>query len=371
MSKTYLLTGATGFLGSLLALELLEKKNKVIFLGRSKDGVSFGERAEKRLRGIDENVSFDTAAFLEVNLSEENLGISEESAKKFQNKIDAIWHLAANLSFKKEERDEVFSTNILGLKNILSFAERIGAPVFYTSTAYVHGKRGGFSTENDKIRPKGFNNAYEESKFEAEQIINEWGNESKKNSFIIFRPGILVEKVGKAAGFFGYYMVLSSIYKLGKKVGNSRFRLPILFPYNAKIFVNLVPVDEAIEWMIEIADNPESRKKTFHITNPHPFPIKDVVEKTFKISGLKAWLFPAPVWFVKFYFFLFSFFGQFTPVKKVARKFHYYKYYMTGNNRYDMSNTEKIIGKEKISKVKFDGNFIEAIAAEFIKRKAL
>jgi thioester reductase-like protein len=72
--KTYLLTGGTGFLGSLLSLQLLKKGNKIIFLGRSKNGEPFKNRIEKKLRNLGENVAFENIETLEIELSKKNLG---------------------------------------------------------------------------------------------------------------------------------------------------------------------------------------------------------------------------------------------------------------------------------------------------------
>lgn len=183
---------------------------------------------------------------------------------------------------------------------------------------------------------------------------------------------MLVEEKGGAANFFGYYAVLSSLYKLGKKLKENNSNLIFPFPYNKKVQINLMPVKTAVEWMTEIADNPNSRNKTFHITNPHPFSIKNVAKQTFDTAGLGVLLFPAPIWFAKLYFSLFCFFGKFLPsLKKLAQKFFYYKCYMTKSNLYDISNTQKIVGKEKIEKLNFENNFITIIAAEFIKKKLL
>lgn len=119
---------------------------------------------------------------------------------------------------------------------------------------------------------------------------------------------------------------------------------------------------------MEIADNPNSAGKTFHIANPHPFPMNEVVSQTFEIINLKVALFQTPLWFVELYFRLFCFVGRLLPrLKKIAKIFYRYKYYMTNSNRYDMSNTIAIIGEEKIRRLKFEHDFIATVAAEFLK----
>lgn len=338
-------------------------------MGRSKNGEAFKSRIEKKLRNIGENVPFENIETLKIELSKKNLGLPEQILSRLKNTADAIWHLAADLSFKSEDKDRVFATNVGGLKNILYFIDQTNIPLYYTSTAYVHGLRSGLIFENDLIRPKKFNNHYEESKYEAEKIIHEC-SKNPKNEFIIFRPSILIERKFKAAGFFGYYVVLSALNKLSQELMENGRNLVFPFHYSKKTWANLMPIDTAIEWIMEIIDNPNSVGKTFHITNPCPFPINEVVRQTFEAVNLKVKLFQTPLWFAKFYFCFFCFFGKFLPpLKKIAQKFNHYKYYMKNSNLYDMSNTIEIIGEEKISRLKFEPDFIATVAAEFLKRQ--
>ena len=99
MNKTYLLTGGTGFLGSLLSIELIKRGDRVIFLGRSKNDKNFQERIETTLKTIEPSISLNNIKTAEIDLQKENLGLSESFIKPLSGKINAIWHLAANLSF--------------------------------------------------------------------------------------------------------------------------------------------------------------------------------------------------------------------------------------------------------------------------------
>lgn len=366
MPKTYFLTGGTGFLGSFLSAELLKKGNRIIFLGRSKDGVSFEKRIHQNLKNIDSSISLNNVKTIETDFQKNDLGIKETDW--VNEKIDGFWHLAASLSFREKDRKETFSTNVGSLKNILQFVSRINRPIYYVSTAYVHGKRPGEIFERDLVRPKrGFNNPYEESKFEAEKIIREWGKQ-KENRFITFRTSILVEEgERKTINFFGYYAVVHSLYKLKKKLGNKKIFFP--FPFHKSSSLNLMPVSIAIDWMIEISQNPKALGKTFHITNPTPFSIKEMAEQTFKIFGFKILTFKTPRWFTRLYFSLFCLLGSLIkPLRGIAGKFYYFKYYIVEDNTYDMANTEKFVGEEKIRQIKFPSDFVKTIAENFVKK---
>lgn len=368
MNKTYLFTGGTGFLGSLLATNLIENGDRVVFIGRSKDGKFFRDRLKEKLN-LKEDSLFDSVVTLEVDLQEENPTLPKNNLDKL-GKIDGIWHLAANLSFNPKNKDKVFSTNINGLKYILDFADYLKCPIYHVSTAYVHGKRSGVIFEDELLKPSHFNNYYEESKFYAEKNIKKWG-EREDNNYIIFRPSILIGTQGKSLSFFGYYVIVYSLYKIKQKFKNKTLTIPLPFLYSRKTFLNLMPVDVAIDWMLKISVSPKALKKTFHITNPFPFPIQEVAKQTFDALNIRIPILRVPRPFLKLYLSIFYFFGFVFPfMRDIARKFNYYKYYITEYNIYDMKNTEDVLGSEiKIMSQLLTGpNFVKKVAEDFIKK---
>lgn len=364
MNKTYLITGGTGFLGTLLSAELLKRGERVIFLSRSKNQESAKNRIAKQLDLVD-NLQLGNIETIETDFQKKFLGIDSSIMNNLVNKIDAIWHLAANLSFREKDRKEVFDTNVEGLKRILELASEINSPVFYISTAYVHGQQPGLILENDLIKPKKFNNPYEESKFEAEKTVKEWGA-AGGGKFIIFRPSILIERHYQFAGSFGYYKLLETIYKMKEKMGNKMF---FPFPYS-KCRLNLIPVDTAIKWMLSISENPRALGQTFHITNPNPFPIKIVAQQSLQAINLRFIVFPLPKRAIYLYFYFLDFLGLFIKsVKYLAKNFSYYLYYMIENNSYDMENVKKIVKSDEFdNQFNFPPNFIYNIASEFTEK---
>lgn len=367
MPKAHLLTGGTGFLGSLLALELIKEGKEVIFLGRSKDGEPFQKRIERVLRSIEPHVSFAKVKVVEVNLHSEDLGISQALKEGLSGKIEAVWHLAANLSFRKKDREKIFGTNLEGLKNILNLASYLKSPVYYISTAYVHGRRSGVIFETELIRPDSFNNHYEESKFEAEKTIRKWGESG--NKFIIFRPSILIEAERRTINFFGYYAVVYGLYTMKKIIGREQIKIRFPFPYAKGVFLNLMPLDAAIRWMIKISCNSMALGKTFHITNPFSFPMRDVTKQTFDALHIKIPVFEAPKWFIRLLFSLLYFTGFILkPLRTLANKLYYYRYYMTQSNTYNMKNTLEIVGQDAFNQLNFPADFISEVARKFIMK---
>jgi nucleoside-diphosphate-sugar epimerase len=306
---------------------------------------------------------------MEIDLYREDLGLSRDYIDQLARETDGIWHLAADLSFEKRDREKIFSTNVNGLKNILRLAGQLKCPVYYTSTAYVHGDRPGLIFEDELLRPKSFNNPYEESKFDAEKIVREWGKENESR-FIIFRPSIFIETRGRTTSFFGYYAVINSLYKFKKRYDSKKpIRILIPFPYSESVFLNLIPVETAITWMLEISSNPMALGRVFHITNPRPFAMRTIVKEAFEALDIEISVVSAPKWFIKFCFYSFyivSFLVR--PTKGLAKKFYYYRYYMTEYNVYDMRNTSKFIKQSFLDQFNFSPGFIERITKDFIRR---
>lgn len=382
------MTGGTGFLGTLMSAKLIKEGHKIIYLGRTKEGMSIQDRIKDSLWNFDKSLNLDFIKILEANFSDKNLGLSIEQIKDLKDlNIDGIWHLAANLSFKKRNKYDVFSTNTYSLENVLDFARTINSPLLFTSTAYIHGQNTENLIEDNTPKPKKFNNPYEESKFEAEQIILQWAKRNKDNKFIIFRPALLIEREKSIFSLSGYYVVVASIYRLKKNLAVIKARYPIAskffgikknngilyvrfpFIYSKTGHLNLIPVDTAMDWMFEIINKPNSLNKTYHIVNPYPIKMKEVTEETFRAIGIKMPHFEVSPFVFDLYAKVIYFVSYFVKgFRGFAKKLSYYKFYMKENRIYDLSNSKRIgieIHKEDFC---LKMNYcIEKVARTFIK----
>src|SRR3989338_5935774 len=377
--KTFVVTGGTGFLGSRLGVKLLSEKNTIFFIARDKNGEFAESRQTMALRKIDPRISFEKITITN------NEGILRQLKGP---KIDGVWHLAANLSFRKEDSQQVFVDNIGELQKSLKIAEYFSCPIYYISTAYVHGQNGGKKIyETILSRPRKFNNAYEESKFENEKIITEWGIRNE-NRFIVFRPSILIEteKAGEVSSF-GYYSVIKALYKFKKgldrwikhnsflsriffirKNKNGKISLPLPFPYAPEVFLNLMPVNIAILWMTTIVSDQSNLGKIFHITNPYYFSRKEVTKQTMDGAGIRFIVFPATKFFVSLFFKIINFIGFLNKgVRRLAKSLNHYGFYMIVSNNYDMENTRRALGENLEKYFSFEKFFLRKITKNFIE----
>jgi nucleoside-diphosphate-sugar epimerase len=103
--------------------------------------------------------------------------------------VDAIINLAAKHHDFGVSRDEFFSVNEQGTKNILECAGslKINNFIFY-STVAVYGTVSAASTE--ETLPQPINN-YGASKLAAEAVVRQWGKEDPSRQITIFRPTVV------------------------------------------------------------------------------------------------------------------------------------------------------------------------------------
>jgi thioester reductase-like protein len=174
-----LITGATGFLGmEVLARYLEHSDRQVVALVRA--GSQEGARA--RLQAVLENLfGARGAAYasrveaVAADLTAPRLGLARERCAALASRVSSIVHSAASVSFTLP-LDEARAINVEGTRRMLEFAElaaehggleRYG----HVSTAYVAGTFDGRFHEDDLDVGQDFNNTYERSKLEAEQLV--------------------------------------------------------------------------------------------------------------------------------------------------------------------------------------------------------
>ena len=236
------------------------------------------------------------------------------------------------------------------------------------STAYVHGRRAGVALEKIEAKPAIFNNPYEESKYNAELVIHA----APDVDTIIFRPSILIDQHVERINNFGYYSFILSLIKLRTSINlpeNKVLLLPVPILYRANSVLNLMPVDIATEWMIEISKSPKSSCKIFHICNPKPFLIESIFRQTFQALAIRIPIIGVPRWLALPYLSLFVACGSFIrPLRSVARKIKYFKWYMLESASYDQSNIKSTIKTDIEAYFDFDKRYIYTLVNSFKAR---
>jgi nucleoside-diphosphate-sugar epimerase len=270
LEKGYFFTGFPGFICNQLIREVLKKNNllgKVFVLVLP----AMVEKANKERIAIISELGLEETAFviIEGDITRRALMIAAEEQEKLTEKITHVFHLAAIYDLAVP-RDIAFMVNVNGTENVNEWVK--GLPhierYVYFSTAYVAGKREGYLYETELIRPESFKNHYEETKFEAEVLVEQL---KKEVPVTIIRPGIVKghSHTGETIKFDGPYFIMNFLERL-------KF-LPLI-PRLGKGagFINLVPIDYVIQATTYLSFLEKGSGKTYHLTDPRPYRASEI-----------------------------------------------------------------------------------------------
>lgn len=257
--KKILLTGATGFLGSYILKNLLLKEDFEIYAlvrGRTKS------EAENRLFKILKPLCGGALLKKNVRICHGDLeSLDFGLINRDIQSIDTILHCAAVTGFNLP-LEYARKINCGGTENVLNFAMSCSKlkNFFYISTMFIMGDYEGAFCESTllNVDRKFFNN-YERTKFEAEQLIDNY--RAKGLPVSIFRPSIITGSYesGTTTNFKMFYEPLRFFSKqLFREV-----------PADITCKQNLVPVDIASNAITILMENEKAgNSNIYHIVSP-------------------------------------------------------------------------------------------------------
>ena len=262
MKGSVLITGATGFVGMEVLARYLERSDRDIFaLVRARDDEDARERIDgvmANLFGLRARRYSDRVRAVAGELTEPGLGLGERRSRALAGEVSTIVHSAASVSFALP-LDEAREINLEGSRRMLDFAElasenggleRYG----HVSTAYVAGTYDGRFSEADLDLGQGFNNSYEQSKFEAEKLVREHPG----LPVTIMRPSIVVgdRRNGWTSAFNVLYWPLRAFAR----------GLFEAVPAVSSAPVDVVSVDYVADGIYELCEGPDGIGETYHLT---------------------------------------------------------------------------------------------------------
>ncbi|MDQ3072285.1 MAG: NAD-dependent epimerase/dehydratase family protein, partial [Bacteroidota bacterium] len=150
-----MVTGATGYVGGRLALQLASDGHEVNTVIRSKNKA--GILTHPLIRLFEGDI------------------LNKESLASAAKGCEAIYHLAAYAQVWSKDPDTYRKINVGGCENVLEAARAAGVKrVIFTSTAGVFGPSDGQDVIEDSIRSIPFLTDYESTKAEAENKCREY-----------------------------------------------------------------------------------------------------------------------------------------------------------------------------------------------------
>lgn len=261
---SYFVTGATGFLGRYLVGNLLKRKGPIHVLVR-KD-------SQKKFEAIAKKMGWDMKRIVVVNgdMTAAKCGLTAAQIKGLNGKVKHFFHLAAIYDLAADAESQR-AANVDGTRHALDLAVAIGAGCFHhTSSIAAAGLYPGVFREDMFDEAEGLDDPYLRTKHDSEGLVRE----EKRIKWRIYRPGMVVghSQTGEMDKIDGPYYFFTFIKKLREMLPQW---MPTLGIEGGRI--NIVPVDFVVDAMDHIAHKPKLDGHTFHLTDPEPMRVGEVL----------------------------------------------------------------------------------------------
>ena len=329
-------TGATGFLGGAVSLELLTRTDGRIYcLTRGADQTTATQRLYGALRAAAR--AYDATDLLD-DIAGRCVAVPGDIADgswidECDVSADLFVHAAASLKYAERDEAEIIQVNVGGTRMALRLAERLRVNRFcQVSTAYVAGERTGVIAEDDPAPPfTQLNNVYERSKVMGERLLHESAIPS-----MVVRPSIIIghSRTHQATSFSGMYGLLDEVNRfkrhVSRKMGNYLQYNAIRLLAEPNMQLNLLPIDDTARAIAALAmrDGPEA---TYHVTNNTPPTLGDCIGVGFNVLGL-----PTPKYV--------SSDSQLTDLDRMLQT-EFYEAYMKNGKKFSAKNTLSVLGE--------------------------
>ncbi|WP_024800482.1 SDR family oxidoreductase [Nocardia sp. BMG51109] len=258
---TYLVTGATGWIGRHLVPELLKRSDDVYVLVRP--GADEAHRFDRCSR---EWVGGDRVRPVRGDPSAPGLGIEPDWLAVHRGSIDHVFHLAAGPGAEPKSGAAAGAPT----RAVLEVAERLEAgALHHVSTVDVAGAAEGLFTEDMVDVGQRLPMPYQRAAFEAERTVRE----QTRVPWRIYRPSIVLGhsrtgEIDRISGPYHFFRLLRMAAQLPRI-------LPLMVPKLGE--TNMVPVDFVTRALDHIAHAPAPPGSTFHLVDPRRQSAADVL----------------------------------------------------------------------------------------------
>jgi thioester reductase-like protein len=247
------LTGATGFLGMEVLARLLEHGDRdVVCLVRAADSAA----AQERLEGILAKLWRDPSPYLgrvkaiAGDVTSPGLGMDGDERAAAAEEVTAVMHCAASISFDLP-LDEARLINVEGTREVIGFARQAKScgrldRFIHVSTAYVAGRVTGTFRERQLDAGQTFRNTYEQTKWEAEHVVNDASDLDP----VIARPSIVM---GESTS--GWTPAFNVLYFPIRVFSRGMFKE---VPARPEALVDVVPVDYVADALVHLLEDTSS-----------------------------------------------------------------------------------------------------------------
>lgn len=215
--RIHFLTGATGFVGSRVAHDILEcdPNSFVVCLVRSKDSAEAAGRLTSAYNKFGLGDNYDPTRIMAIpgDVVESNFGLSQEEFGFWAHSASSMVHCAADIGLSKDSEANGSKT----IDNVLEFVERGNLPCslhFVSSIAAVTQADTDTILESGEYpRSAAFPGGYGEAKYDAETLIKSWTAANPDRPTYIYRAPFIIGCVSQQ------YTVPDIFFKLIRVLG--------------------------------------------------------------------------------------------------------------------------------------------------------
>lgn len=290
------LTGATGLLGRYLLRDLLASRRTVGVLIRDSSSASAPERLAELQWFCEESLgrALPRPMLLQGDLRSPGLGLGMVERHWLARHAQAVIHSAAYVSYQPTPEGEPWQTNVLGTRRLLELCQTLGiTQMHHLSTAFVCGDRRGLVCEDELDCGGGSKNAYERSKFAAEELVRQFSGIQAT----IYRPSVVVgdSRTGYTCTYHHFYRFLELAVRLSARPSSRRQPVSLRLPLTGAETQNIVPVDWVARALLTLLDRPRWHGRTYHLAaweSVRLDEIKRIIEELLPLEGVQ-WAGPA------------------------------------------------------------------------------
>ncbi len=259
-SKSILVTGGAGFVGSHLCDRLIEQGHTVYCLDNSSSGSK---------RNIAHLIDSPHFIFVQADIIEP-LSLSIP--------FDEVYNLACQASPPKYQADPIHTlrTNVSGALNVLEIARVNGAKIFQASTSEIYGSALSHPQSEDywgNVNCTGIRSCYDEGKRCAEALFFDYNR--------IFGTRI---KVGRIFNTYGPRMDPADGRVVSNFIVQALKGNPITIYGDGEQTRSFCYVDDLVDAILLFMDTPDEVTGPLNLGNPDEYTIKQLAEKVVNLT---------------------------------------------------------------------------------------
>ncbi|MFF9125283.1 amino acid adenylation domain-containing protein [Streptomyces sp. NPDC014889] len=271
--REVLLTGASGFLGAFLLDRLLRRTGARVHCPvRGRDAAHARRKVMRNLDrfGLAGAEAADRVVCFPADLTEPGLGLEPGRAEELAGTLDLVLHAAAQVNFLYPY-EALRRANVEGTRQLVRLAAERAVPVHFFSTIAVlagFGTAGVRHVDEDLPldHPDRLTMGYAESKWVAEEVLRDAAGQGLPVA--VHRP---YEITGdRRTGACNTDTAICSLFKTITETG--------LAP-DIPLPLDFVPVDFLTEAVVHIATAHRATHRTYHMTNPRPASLRDMLDR--------------------------------------------------------------------------------------------